>query len=132
MNKNSSAALPALSALMGATYGGLTSPSGHRWEGAGRGALGGLATGGGAAVGALGGGLAGAASGNPIGHQLGFSGDETMQGLAIGAGVGGLGGAVGGNLLAQKMLGKPSWDVDPKQKQQDLIKQLAQLSAQQK
>lgn len=103
-------------AATGAAFGAMGAPSGHRLEGAGRGAAKGLGALGGGLVGGIGGaglgmfgaGMAGTAADLPPGREV--YGPLMAAGGGLGAGLGGLGGAMGGSHLVDAMMGRPSWE----------------------
>lgn len=117
-----------LTEAISALHGGLTAPEGHKWQGAGRGALKGVGADVGAGVGlplgAAGGGILGAVGGGAasiIARLITKNKvkPETIQklinrGVYGGAASGGLAGALGGGTagwkLTDKLLGQPSWE----------------------
>jgi hypothetical protein len=108
-------------ALIGGPIGAYKAPSGHRWEGAARGAGAGFGAETGLGLGLLGGGGLGALAGGGLGYGLGsLSGTPEggragatiggLLGAGLGGGAGAYHGATGGYSLANRFMGPPSWE----------------------
>jgi len=95
----------AVGPAVGAPLGAMMAPSGHRWEGAGRGAYAGLGSGLFSGVG----GLAGYGLGGLAGQALGGDTGRVLGQLA-GSGLGSIGGGIGGYQLANAAMPRPSWE----------------------